>query len=193
MRRPQAERLPASGLMRQREGHRARLGHDTNLRTSASCRRPTSTVNCATCSMARSPPPATRAGTRRGAWNLEGRPGLPAPPAHRRTTWSRSSSSPRRTACASRQQGTGHGAGAIGTSQDTILVPTSSMRGVTIDPEARIARAEAGVIWIEVVEAAAEHGLAALAGSSRTSASSATRSGAASRGSPASTASAPTR
>ena len=30
----------------------------------------------------------------------------------------------------------------------------------------RIARAEAGVIWIEVVEAAAEHGLAALAGSS---------------------------
>ena len=40
------------------------------------------------------------------------------------------------------------------------------MRGVTIDPEAQTARAEAGVIWIEVVEAAAEHGLAALAGSS---------------------------
>ena len=40
------------------------------------------------------------------------------------------------------------------------------MRGVTIDPEARTARVEAGVIWIEVVEAAAEHGLAALAGSS---------------------------
>src|SRR4051794_36997279 len=40
------------------------------------------------------------------------------------------------------------------------------MRGVTIDPERRIARAEAGTIWIEVVEAAAEHGLAALAGSS---------------------------
>ena len=40
------------------------------------------------------------------------------------------------------------------------------MRGVTIDPDARTARAEAGVIWIEVVEAAAEHGLAALAGSS---------------------------
>ena len=40
------------------------------------------------------------------------------------------------------------------------------MRGVHIDPEARTARAEAGVIWIEVVEAAAEHGLAALAGSS---------------------------
>ena len=40
------------------------------------------------------------------------------------------------------------------------------MRGVTIDPDNRIARAEAGAIWIEVVEAAAEHGLAALAGSS---------------------------
>ena len=30
----------------------------------------------------------------------------------------------------------------------------------------RTARVEAGVIWAEVVEAAAEHGLAALAGSS---------------------------
>ena len=37
---------------------------------------------------------------------------------------------------------------------------------VEIDAEARIARVEAGVIWVEVVEAAAEHGLAALAGSS---------------------------
>jgi hypothetical protein len=35
------------------------------------------------------------------------------------------------------------------------------MRDVSIDPEARTARAEAGVLWIEVVEAAAEHGLGA--------------------------------
>ena len=49
---------------------------------------------------------------------------------------------------------------------DTILLKTERMRNVTIDPDTRIARAEAGVIWIEVVEAAAEHGLAALAGSS---------------------------
>jgi hypothetical protein len=63
-------------------------------------------------------------------------------------------------------QGTGHGAAAIGDMSDTILLKTERMRGVTIDPERRIARAEAGVIWIEVVEAAAEHGLAALAGSS---------------------------
>ena len=40
------------------------------------------------------------------------------------------------------------------------------MRGVEIDPQARIARVEAGALWIDVVEAAAEHGLAALAGSS---------------------------
>jgi hypothetical protein len=63
-------------------------------------------------------------------------------------------------------QGTGHNAGTLGDLSDTILLKTHRMRGVTIDPEKRIARAEAGVIWIEVVEAAAEHGLAALAGSS---------------------------
>ena len=63
-------------------------------------------------------------------------------------------------------QGTGHGAAAMGDMSDTILLKTERMRGVTIDPESRIARAEAGVLWIEVVEAAAEHGLAALAGSS---------------------------
>ena len=63
-------------------------------------------------------------------------------------------------------QGTGHGAGAMGDMSDTILLKTERMRGVTIDPEARTARVEAGTLWIEVVEAAAEHGLAALAGSS---------------------------
>ena len=63
-------------------------------------------------------------------------------------------------------QGTGHGAAAMGDMSDTILLKTERMRGVIIDPELRTARAEAGVIWIEVVEAAAEYGLAALAGSS---------------------------
>jgi FAD/FMN-containing dehydrogenase len=47
-----------------------------------------------------------------------------------------------------------------------VLVKLHKLRGVTVDPAARVARAEAGTIWIEVVEAAAEHGLAALAGSS---------------------------
>ncbi len=63
-------------------------------------------------------------------------------------------------------QGTGHNAGALGDLSGTILVKTLRMRGVEIYPRARTARAEAGVLWGEVVEAAAEHGLAALAGSS---------------------------
>jgi hypothetical protein len=63
-------------------------------------------------------------------------------------------------------QGTGHNAEPLGPLDDTILVKTHLMNGVSIDPAARIARAEAGVIWIDVVEPAAEHGLAALHGSS---------------------------
>ncbi len=63
-------------------------------------------------------------------------------------------------------QGTGHNARPLGSLDDTVLVKTTRMRQVTIDPVARIARAEAGAVWHEVIEAAAEHGLAALAGSS---------------------------
>jgi FAD/FMN-containing dehydrogenase len=63
-------------------------------------------------------------------------------------------------------QGTGHAAAVMGALSDTILLKTSRMRGVSIDAEQKIARAEAGAIWIDVVEAAAEHDLAALAGSS---------------------------
>jgi FAD/FMN-containing dehydrogenase len=62
-------------------------------------------------------------------------------------------------------QGTGHAAPPLGSLEGTILVKTERMRDVEVDPEARVARVDAGVIWIEVVEAAAEHGLAALAGS----------------------------
>src|SRR5262249_23659241 len=43
---------------------------------------------------------------------------------------------------------------------------TERMRGLTIDPERRTVRVEAGVLWGSVSDAAAEHGLAALAGSS---------------------------
>ena len=63
-------------------------------------------------------------------------------------------------------QGTGHFANTLDSFEDTILVKTSRMRGLEIDAEAQIARAEAGVIWEEVILAAAEHGLAGLAGSS---------------------------
>jgi UDP-N-acetylenolpyruvoylglucosamine reductase len=63
-------------------------------------------------------------------------------------------------------QGTGHNAAPLGSLDDTVLVKTSRMRRVAIDPAARIARAEAGAVWLEIVEAAARHGLAGLAGSS---------------------------
>ncbi|TVR17989.1 MAG: FAD-binding oxidoreductase [Nitriliruptor sp.] len=62
-------------------------------------------------------------------------------------------------------QSTGHNATSAGRLTDTVLVKTSPMRGVSIDAVARRARAEGGVIWQEVTEAAAPHGLAALAGS----------------------------
>jgi FAD/FMN-containing dehydrogenase len=63
-------------------------------------------------------------------------------------------------------QGTGHNAASLGPLADTVLVKTHAMRRVAIDPAARIARAEAGAVWLDVVTAAAKHGLAALAGSS---------------------------
>jgi FAD/FMN-containing dehydrogenase len=63
-------------------------------------------------------------------------------------------------------QGTGHAATALGDLAGTILLRTTRMRDVQVDPVARRARVEAGVVWQEVTDAAAEHGLAALAGSS---------------------------
>ncbi|MDT7545436.1 MAG: hypothetical protein QOE99_1546 [Actinomycetota bacterium] len=63
-------------------------------------------------------------------------------------------------------QGTGHNAGPLGNLDDVVLLRTSAMTGVTIDPEAGTARVKAGTLWLDVVEAAAEHGLAVLHGSS---------------------------
>lgn len=64
-------------------------------------------------------------------------------------------------------QGTGHSAGPMGPLEGTILCKTSRMRGVEIDAEANRANVQAGAIWGEVVPAAGEHGLAALAGSAK--------------------------
>ena len=63
-------------------------------------------------------------------------------------------------------QSTGHNATAAGPLTDTVLLRTSPMRGVSIDAGARRARAEGGALWRDVTDAAAPHGLAALAGSS---------------------------
>ena len=62
-------------------------------------------------------------------------------------------------------QGTGHNAGALAIDAD-ILLKTERMRAVSVDPGARTARVDAGVLWAEVTNAAAPHGLAGLAGSS---------------------------
>ena len=62
-------------------------------------------------------------------------------------------------------QRTGHGAPAMEDLTGTILLRTSRMQGVEIDPVARRARVAAGALWQDVVPMAAEHGLAALHGS----------------------------
>jgi FAD/FMN-containing dehydrogenase len=63
-------------------------------------------------------------------------------------------------------QGTGHNAGPLGSLEDTILLKTERMRAVHVDPKRSLARVEAGAVWLDVVETAARHGLAGLAGSS---------------------------
>jgi hypothetical protein len=63
-------------------------------------------------------------------------------------------------------QGTGHNAGPLGPLDRALLIKTDRLRGVSIDARARIARVQAGELWLPVVTAAAEHGLTALAGSS---------------------------
>jgi FAD/FMN-containing dehydrogenase len=63
-------------------------------------------------------------------------------------------------------QGTGHGAGPLEPLDGAMLLRTTRMRKVSVDPAARTARAEAGALWQDVIALAAEHGLAGLAGSS---------------------------
>lgn len=58
---------------------------------------------------------------------------------------------------------TGHG---IGTRcNDGVLINTSQLRGVTIDPDLKQATVEAGALWSDVIAPAYAHGLATLAGS----------------------------
>lgn len=59
-------------------------------------------------------------------------------------------------------QATGHGARVPA---DGVLITTGRMAGVRVDPVARTVSVEAGVRWSAVIEQAAAHGLAPLAGS----------------------------
>lgn len=61
-------------------------------------------------------------------------------------------------------QSTGHGI--QHPANDSLLIVTSRMKGVAIDPQARTARVEAGVVWKDVLDAATPYGLGALVGSS---------------------------
>ncbi|HEX3042098.1 MAG TPA: FAD-binding oxidoreductase [Solirubrobacterales bacterium] len=63
-------------------------------------------------------------------------------------------------------QGTGHGAVALGSLEDAVLIKTERMRGIEIDAGAQTARVEAGVLSVELAEAAQQHGLSGLPGSS---------------------------
>jgi FAD/FMN-containing dehydrogenase len=63
-------------------------------------------------------------------------------------------------------QSTGHGAVALGSLEDAILIKTERMRGIEIDAGAQTARVEAGVLSVELAEAAQQHGLSGLPGSS---------------------------
>lgn len=63
-------------------------------------------------------------------------------------------------------QGTGHGAAGLPDLEDTILIKTEGMRGVDVDPDAGMARVEAGVLSLELGEAAGAHGMCSLPGSS---------------------------
>jgi FAD/FMN-containing dehydrogenase len=63
-------------------------------------------------------------------------------------------------------QGTGHGAVALGPLDETVLIKTERMRGIEIDPDGQTARVEAGVLVLELSEAAQAHGLSSLPGSS---------------------------
>src|SRR4051794_29575613 len=61
-------------------------------------------------------------------------------------------------------QATGHGP--VRDAAGTVLITTRRMQGVAVDPHRRTARVQAGAKWAAVLEAAAEHGLTGLCGSS---------------------------
>ena len=62
-------------------------------------------------------------------------------------------------------QGTGHNAAALGALDRTVLLKTHEMREVTVDPEARTARVEAGAVWLDVTQKSAPHKLVPTLGS----------------------------
>ncbi|MGY1805102.1 FAD-binding oxidoreductase [Blastococcus sp. SYSU D00922] len=60
-------------------------------------------------------------------------------------------------------QATGHGP--VSNAAGSLMITTRRMQGMSIDPDRRVARVEAGVKWKKVLEGAADHGLTGLCGS----------------------------
>src|SRR3712207_5031594 len=63
-------------------------------------------------------------------------------------------------------QGTGHGASASRGLDGQMLIRMDALDAIHVDPVGRTGRFEAGVIWRDAANAAREHGLAVLSGSS---------------------------
>jgi FAD/FMN-containing dehydrogenase len=61
-------------------------------------------------------------------------------------------------------RGGGHGVAGQAVCDDGIVIDLSPMRGIAVDPAARTARAQAGVLWGELDGATQEHGLATVGG-----------------------------
>ncbi|WBQ07922.1 FAD-binding oxidoreductase [Kribbella sp. CA-293567] len=62
-------------------------------------------------------------------------------------------------------QGTGHNAGPLESLQDAVLLRTDLMRDIQIDVAGRTATVGAGVLWEDLIQAAAKHGFTAPHGS----------------------------
>jgi FAD/FMN-containing dehydrogenase len=61
-------------------------------------------------------------------------------------------------------RGGGHNVAGLAVSDDGLMIDCSPMKGITVDGEARTARAEPGVLWGELDMATQEHGLATVGG-----------------------------
>jgi FAD/FMN-containing dehydrogenase len=61
-------------------------------------------------------------------------------------------------------RGGGHNVAGRAVTDGGLMIDLALMKGITIDPAARTARVEGGVIWAELNHAAAEHGLAVTGG-----------------------------
>jgi FAD/FMN-containing dehydrogenase len=61
-------------------------------------------------------------------------------------------------------RGGGHSAQGFGTWDNALVIDLSPMKGIEVDPEQRVARAQAGLTWGEFDAATQEHGLAVTGG-----------------------------